>query len=116
MTDSPNRPIPPAEFRVLLALIDGSKHGHAIKLDIRKRTDGRVDMGPGTLYGAIKRVLERGWIAEIDSPTTVGPRDERRRFYELTPSGRMAAAAEARRMEELLGIARSKDLHLGGSA
>jgi hypothetical protein len=60
--NAPTPPIPTAEFRVLLALLDGKKHGHAIKLDIRQRTAGRVDMGPGTLYGAIKRLVGRAWI------------------------------------------------------
>ncbi len=106
--------IPPAEFRVLLALLDGTKHGHAIKLDIRERTGGRVDMGPGTLYGAIKRLVEREWISEVDAPQ--GDDDERRRYYGLTPSGRAAARAEAERMQELLGIGRAKGLELKGWA
>ena len=49
--------LPPAEFRVLLALVDGAKHGHGIKLDVLDRTGGRVELGPGTLYGALKRLL-----------------------------------------------------------
>ena len=102
--------VPPAEFRVLLALLDGTKHGHAIKLDIRERTGGRVDMGPGTLYGAIKRLVVRAWIAEVDPPEADD--DERRRYYTLTPAGRAAAQAEATRMAELLGIGRAKGLHL----
>ncbi len=106
--------IPPAEFRVLLALLDGTKHGHAIKLDIRERTGGRVDMGPGTLYGAIKRLVGRQWISEVEAPK--GDDDERRRYYGLTPAGRAAARAEAERMQELLGIGRAKGLKLAGEA
>ena len=60
----------PAEFQILLALVDGPKHGRGIKLDVRERTDGGVDMGPGTLYGAIKRLLRRGWISEVTESTT----------------------------------------------
>ena len=112
MSEQPLPPVPPAEFRVLLALLDGTKHGHAIKLDIRERTGGRVDMGPGTLYGAIKRLVIRAWISEVDAPEG----DERRRFYALTPVGRAAARAEAARMAELLGIGRAKGLHLAGEA
>jgi DNA-binding PadR family transcriptional regulator len=108
MAGRPPREIPPAEFRVLLALLDGTKHGHAIKLDIRERTGGRVDMGPGTLYGAIKRLAARKWIAEVEAPPQES--DERRRYYALTPDGRTAARAEARRLEELLGIGRAKGL------
>lgn len=106
MTD---RPLPPTEFRVLLALLDGAKHGHGIKVDVRDRTGGRIDMGPGSLYGAIKRLAARGWIQEVDDPSP-GPIDERRRFYEVTPAGRAAAAEEATRMRELLEIAESKAL------
>ncbi|HEX9885918.1 MAG TPA: PadR family transcriptional regulator [Longimicrobiales bacterium] len=107
-------PIPSAEFRVLLALLDGPKHGHGIKLDIRQRTDGRVDMGPGTLYGAIKRLAGRAWIVEVEAPPPSSQRDERKRYYALTQSGRGAAAEEVGRMEELLGIARTKDLQPAG--
>ncbi len=114
MSEQPLLPVPPAEFRVLLALLDGTKHGHAIKLDIRERTGGRVDMGPGTLYGAIKRLVGRAWISEVDAP--VGDDDERRRYYALTPAGREAAGAEAARMAELLGIGRAKGLDLAGGA
>lgn len=99
--------LPPAEFRVLLALLDGPKHGHGIKLDVRQRTGGRVDMGPGTLYGAIKRLAAREWIKEVDDPTG-GPRDDRRRFYALTGLGREATAEETARMRELVAIAESK--------
>lgn len=108
MPHDPVLPVPPAEFRVLLALLDGAKHGHAIKLDIRARTDGRVDMGPGTLYGAIKRLVEREWISEVEAPAD--ETDERRRYYALTDVGRRAARAEAGRMSELLGIGRAKGL------
>lgn len=99
--------LPPAEFRILLALLDGAKHGHGIKVDVRERTGGRVDMGPGTLYGAIKRLVGRGWIVEVDDPAGA-PRDDRRRYYAVTPEGRGAATAEADRMRELLSIADAK--------
>ena len=104
----PTSPIPPAEFGVLLVLLDGPKHGHGIKLDIRHRTGGRVDMGPGPLYGAITRLVRRGWLVEVDGPG--GDTDDRKRFYTLTAHGRTAAAGEAGRMEELLDIARAKNL------
>ncbi|MEQ9568570.1 MAG: helix-turn-helix transcriptional regulator [Longimicrobiales bacterium] len=99
--------LPPAEFRILLALLDGPKHGHGIKLDVRDRTGGRVDMGPGTLYGAIKRLVARGWLVEVDDPSGA-PRDDRRRYYALTAEGRAAAADETGRMRELLAIAEAK--------
>jgi DNA-binding PadR family transcriptional regulator len=101
--------VPPAEFRILLALVDGPKHGHAIRQDVMDRTAGRVDMGPGTLYGAIKRLDRRGSIEEIDPPAGEEG-DGRRRFYRLTGEGREAARAEVARLEELIGIATAKAL------
>ena len=106
--------LPPAEFQILLALADGPKHGHGIKLDVRDRTSGDVVMGPGTLYGAIKRLFARGWIGEVDAPPGETSGDERRRYYEATPSGLAAARAEADRMATLVGIATAKQL-VGGS-
>jgi DNA-binding PadR family transcriptional regulator len=112
-----NASLPPAEFRVLLALVDGAKHGHGIRIDVRERTAGRVDLGPGTLYGAIKRLLRRRWIAEVDAPRGQGG-DGRRRFYQLTAEGKAAARAEVARLSELLAIAEAKDLRpaRGGKA
>ncbi len=103
--------LPPAEFRILLALLDGPKHGHGIKLDVRHRTEGQVNLGPGTLYGAIKRLVKRGWIFEVERPAD--SEDERRRYYQITGDGRQAAAREARRMAELIDIARAKALRIG---
>lgn len=100
----------PAEFHVLLALADGTKHGHAIKLDVRDRTDGRVDMGPGTLYGAMKRLLERGLIREVTKEAGREPIDERRRYYAATSEGLDVARAEAERLAALVGIAAAKAL------
>jgi DNA-binding PadR family transcriptional regulator len=105
----PDDLVPPAEFRILLALVDGPKHGHAIREDVLRRTAGRVDLGPGTLYGAIKRLDRRGWIAEVADPEGDAG-DGRRRTYRLSGSGREAARTEVARMEELLGIARAKAL------
>lgn len=101
--------LPPAEFQILLALADGAKHGRGIKVDVRSRTDGRVDMGPGTLYGAIKRLLRRGWIEEVtDAVPSV--EDERLRYYAATPQGLAAAREEAARMLALVRMAEIKRL------
>lgn len=101
--------MPPAEFQILLALADGAKHGHGIKVDVVDRTDGRIHMGPGTLYGAIKRLLRREWIEDVT--TTMGAvEDERLRYYAATASGLTAAREEAARMASLLGIAQTKRL------
>lgn len=105
--------VPPAEFRILLALVDGPKHGHAIRAEVLERTEGRVDLGPGTLYGAIKRLDRRGWIQET-APPRGEEGDGRRRFYRLTPRGREAARAEVARLSELLETAAAKSLKPAG--
>ena len=98
-----------AEFQVLLALADGPKHGRGIKVDVRTRTNGEIDMGPGTLYGAIKRLLRRRWIAEVtDSVPDV--EDDRLRYYAATHDGLEAAREEALRTASLVGIAQTKRL------
>lgn len=102
----------PAEFQILLALADGPKHGHGIKVDVLARTGGTVDMGPGTLYGAIKRLRRRAWIEEV-TDSVPHDDDERLRYYAATSAGLEAARVEATRMRTLIGIAQSKQL-IGG--
>jgi DNA-binding PadR family transcriptional regulator len=106
----PQEPLTPALFHVLLALADGEKHGYAILKEVALRTDGKVRLSAGTLYGIIKRLNEEGWIAESSNRPAAGLDDERRRYYRLTEDGRRVAVVEARRLEELLGMARSKKL------
>lgn len=80
-------PLTPAAFHLLLALADGEKHGYAIMQAVALRTRGEVRMGPGTLYGLIKRMLADGWIEELDERPDPALDDERRRYYRLTSSG-----------------------------
>ena len=103
-------PLPISEFQILLALADEERHGYAIKREVSARTDGDVELGPGTLYGAIKRMVASGLIEESDERPDAALDDERRRYYRITSLGRRVAAAEARRMERLVGIARAKRL------
>jgi DNA-binding PadR family transcriptional regulator len=103
-------PLTPAMFHVLLALADGEKHGYAILKEVLLRTDGKVRLSAGTLYGIIKRLNEEGWIAESDVRPAAGLDDERRRYYRLTDLGRRVAGTEARRLEELVDMARNKNL------
>jgi len=107
-TSKSSNSLAPAEFQILLALADGPKHGHGIKLDVRQRTDGEVTMGPGTLYTAIKRLVDREQIEEVAAPAKDTSEDERRRYYRVTADGRQAARDEAHRMAVLLGIAADK--------
>jgi DNA-binding PadR family transcriptional regulator len=96
-------------FQVLLALADRSRHGYGIMQEVEQRTDGRVRLGPGTVYGAIKRLRAQGLVEETAS-APASEDDERRRYYRLTEAGRRVAVTEARRLERLLEAARQTDL------
>jgi DNA-binding PadR family transcriptional regulator len=100
----------PAVFHILLALIDEDRHGYGIMLEIAERTTQRVLMGPGTLYGTLKRMLEGGLIEECGERVDPNLNDERRRYYRITKQGRRAAAAEAERLHALVKMARAKAL------
>jgi DNA-binding PadR family transcriptional regulator len=103
-------PLPPSEFQILLALADGERHGYAIRAEVAERTGGGVILGPGTLYGSIKRMLESGLIEESLRRPSLGEGDDRRRYYRITSLGRRVASAEARRMAALVDGAREKRL------
>jgi DNA-binding PadR family transcriptional regulator len=103
-------PLTPAVFHILLALSDGERHGYGIMREIEARTGGAVRMGPGTLYGSIKRMLADGLIVETDERPDPALDDQRRRYYRITYRGERAAQAEAARLERLVGIARAKRL------
>ena len=99
-------PLSPQVFHILLALANGERHGYSIMQEIGERTGQRVKLGPGTLYGALKRMLDDDWIEELEGDGE----DERRRSYRLTPAGRKVAKAEAQRLEELVIAAQAKRL------
>lgn len=96
-------------FEILVALAEGERHGYAILQDIAARTDGKVKLSPSTLYSAIRRLLEEGWIEELDERPSDN-NDERRRYYRLTAEGRKVAVTEAKRLERLLADARAAGL------
>jgi len=97
-------------FHVLLALAGGDLHGYAILRDVEVRTEGKVRLSTGTLYGIIKRLLADGLIVELRVRPPEEQDDERRRYYRLTTSGRQVAAAEAERMDEMVAVARARNL------
>jgi DNA-binding PadR family transcriptional regulator len=97
----------PAVFHILIALADQPRHGYGIMLDVAERSDGKVKLSPGTLYGSIKQMLEDGLIEEVPARS---PEDDRRRYYRLTRHGREAARLEMARMSALLGQARLTSL------
>ena len=106
-------PLTPAVFHILLALADGEKHGYAIMQEVEDVTDGRVQMGPGTLYGSIKRMLTAGLIEESDDRPDPTLDDERRRYYRQTGLGRKVLRQETERMAELMALARRKHVWAG---
>jgi DNA-binding PadR family transcriptional regulator len=103
-------PLTPSMFHVLLALAGDDLHGYAILKEVELRTSGKVRLSTGTLYGIIKRLLNDGLIIELRSRPAESHDDERRRYYRLTPHGRQVATAEAERMDEILSIARARNL------
>ena len=103
-------PLPPATFHILLALADGERHGYAIMKGVAARSEGTVRLGPGTLYGALKRLLAEGLVEEAGEHADPDRGDERRRYYRLTPHGLSVARAEARRLDAMVQAARRKKL------
>jgi DNA-binding PadR family transcriptional regulator len=107
-------PMTPAVFNILLALADGEKHGYAIMLEVEANTMGSVKMGPGTLYGSIKRMLASGLIEETGERPDASTDDQRRRYYRLSGLGQRALRLEAERLERQVSVARLKQV-LDGS-
>jgi DNA-binding PadR family transcriptional regulator len=103
-------PLTPTVFHILLALVDSERHGYGIMQEVLKRTDGAMHMGPGTLYGSIKRLLADGLIEPAGERADPVLDDERRRYYRLTDFGQRVAFAEAQRLEQLVHIAQAKSL------
>lgn len=103
-------PLPPATFQILLALVDGERHGYAIMKEVEDHTEGTLRLGPGTLYGTLKRLLESGIVEEGGERADPELENERRRYYRLTKLGLMVARAEARRLEAMVRAARRKKL------
>ncbi len=103
-------PLTPAVFHILLALADSEKHGYSIMQEVTRITNGAVQMGPGTLYGTLKRMLETRLIEETDERPDPQMDDERRRYYRLTSFGERVMHAELDRLSVLLNVAQSKRL------
>jgi DNA-binding PadR family transcriptional regulator len=100
-------PLPPAAFHILIALGDGDRHGYGIIQDVAASTEGALKLSPGTLYRSIQRMLEQGLIVETDERPAPDQDDERRRYYRNTAFGAAVARAEARRLTQLVRLARA---------
>jgi DNA-binding PadR family transcriptional regulator len=101
-------PLTPPVFHILLALTSGEKHGYGIMQDVAGQTNGDLQLGPGTLYGCLKRMLAAGFIEESDERPDPELDDERRRYYRITDPGRHAVRAEARRLAGAVEAARAR--------
>ena len=99
--------LPPATFHILLALAEEDRHGYAIIQEVAARTDGELRLSAGTLYRSIQRMLEQGLLVETRDRPAPEDDDERRRYYRITPGGAAAARAEARRLGQLVRMARA---------
>jgi DNA-binding PadR family transcriptional regulator len=99
-------PLPPATFHILMAVADDDRHGYAIIQDVAARTNGELKLSAGTLYRSIQRMLEQGLIVETRG-------DERRRYYGITAFGKAVARAEARRLTQLVRLARASGFMQG---
>ena len=109
MTENTSQqPLTPAVFHILLALADGEKHGYSIMKDVEAQTEGKIKMGPGTLYGSIKRMLAAGFIEEADERPDPTLDDERRRYYRLRSMGQKVLSIESQRLEQAVKVARQK--------
>jgi DNA-binding PadR family transcriptional regulator len=100
--------LPAATFHILLALAAEDLHGYAIIQDVEMRTGGDLKLSAGTLYRSIQRMLEQGLIVETRDRPAPDDDDERRRYYRITPAGAAAAKEEARRLAQLVRMARAK--------
>ena len=108
--------ITPAMFHILLALSDSQRHGLGIVREVEERTNGSVRLGPGLLYGSIKKLVAAGHIEEPTSRPPPSRDDPRRRYYRITRKGRSALETEATRHEQFVGIAREKRVLKGSGA
>ncbi len=106
-------PLPSAAFQILLALSEDDLHGYAIMRSVEAQSGGRVRLGPGTLYSSIQTLLEEKLIEEVDAGEDAASGNERRRYYRLTSSGRKVAGSEAKRMADLLRLARARKIFRG---
>lgn len=101
-------PLQPATFHILLALASKNRHGYEIMKQATVDSDGRVKLGPGTLYGNIKKMMNAGLIEEIDERPAPELDDSRRRYYRLTATGTSALNSEIDRMSNLVALGKKR--------
>ena len=116
MKNKPDAPLTPAVLHILLALSTEERHGYGIMKQVERESQGKVKMGPGTLYGSIGRMIEAGLIRESDKRPDPALDDERRIYYAITGAGRKALQAELDRYREVVAVAADKRLTLNAFA
>ena len=104
------RPLSVPVFQILVSLSDRQLHGYAILRDIKLRTEGEVSLTASTLYSAVNRLLDAGWIRESDERPAPELDDERRRYFSITEAGLHALRSELWRMEWMIGTVRDKSI------
>lgn len=104
------KPLTSSVFFILLALADRPRHGLGIADEVERRTEGEVELGPGTLYNALRKMLALDLIEETSERPDPDDDDPRRRYYQITATGRQAVSADAERLERVVAVARDKDL------
>src|SRR5215207_8426380 len=105
-----NPPLTPAVLHILLALSTAERHGYGIMKEVERDSQGKVKMGPGTLYGSLGRMMEAGLIRESDKKVDSELDDERRVYYRITAVGQATLAAELERYREVVAVAKTKQL------
>jgi DNA-binding PadR family transcriptional regulator len=103
-------PLTPAVFHILLALSSGERHGYGIMKQVEADSQGKVPMGPGTLYGSLKRMLDAGLVRESDNRIDPDMDDQRRIYYQITGAGAEALAAELERYQRIVTLAQQRKL------
>lgn len=112
MTTNNNiQPLTPAVFHILLALSSGERHGYGIMKQVEVDSQGKVTMGPGTLYGSLKRMLDAGLVKESDKRVDPEMDDERRIYYQITGAGVTALEAEIERYQRIVTVAQQRKLY-----
>jgi DNA-binding PadR family transcriptional regulator len=108
-------PLTPPVFHILVALSDGERHGYAIMRQVAEDTEGALELGPGTLYGCLQRMLLAGLVEESESRPDPRLDDERRRYYRISNFGTRVVKAEAKRLAAAVAAARARRLLPGNS-
>ena len=101
-------PLTPPVFHILVALSNEERHGYGIMLDVSQQTADAIQLGPGTLYGCLKRMLAAGLVEESDERPDPELDDQRRRYYRITAQGQQAVSDELRRLMNAVAAAKMK--------